>query len=191
MGQRHSQKTKKALSEIQKERMKSPKRRENLRKKATEQNKKNGNPMKGKHLSDEEKQHLREKAEEQFSTEESRRKHSEIMREWCTPEMRKRISKTKTGIPLSEETVEKIKKASKNTWDSYTEEQRQERLEKMKAGAVKSRAKTYKGLISPDGVVYENIYNLAEFCRQHNLSSQQMSAVVNGRRKHYKGWRSL
>lgn len=39
----------------------------------------------------------------------------------------------------------------------------------------------------PDGNEYEGI-NLREFCRNHNLTSNTMTLVANGKRNHHKGW---
>lgn len=57
-----------------------------------------------------------------------------------------------------------------------------------KVAGVKLR-KTYNGLISPDGLIHNNVVGLANFCRQHGLPSVgSMSEVCSGKRKHYKGW---
>lgn len=43
-------------------------------------------------------------------------------------------------------------------------------------------------LVSPDGVLYENIANLREFGRQHNLQPALLIHVCRGTRPHHKGW---
>jgi len=51
---------------------------------------------------------------------------------------------------------------------------------------IKALAKNFE-FISPDsGVFY--IYNLASFCRKHNLAKSNMCAVASGKRKSHKGW---
>lgn len=42
-------------------------------------------------------------------------------------------------------------------------------------------------LISPSGNEVQ-VYNLAKFCRENNLHMQTMWCVMDGRRKHHKGW---
>ncbi|HYF65142.1 MAG TPA: hypothetical protein VD886_20110 [Herpetosiphonaceae bacterium] len=47
--------------------------------------------------------------------------------------------------------------------------------------------KTYYGFINPQGerVI---ITGLREFCREHDLQPVKMYEVINGKRKHHKGW---
>ena len=52
---------------------------------------------------------------------------------------------------------------------------------------IEAQAKSYT-LISPDGEIVK-VYNLAEFCRNNNLSPKGISLVNTGLRKHYKKWR--
>ena len=42
-------------------------------------------------------------------------------------------------------------------------------------------------LIDPTGTQHSVIW-LRPFCRQHGLDSGNMTRVVNGQRKHHKGW---
>lgn len=191
LGLRHSKETRLELSRIQKQRMKSTSLIERLRAAARTQNLLGNNGMKGKHLSEEQKQKLRELAQKQYSTPESRQKHSEIMRNWCTPEMRERISKVKTGKKLSAEHAQKIGERSRRAWENYTEEERRERHEKMSKAVVLAKAKHYKGFVAPDGTIYRDVYNLAEFCRKHNLMEGEMSALNSGKALSHRGWRLL
>lgn len=48
-------------------------------------------------------------------------------------------------------------------------------------------AKSYT-MISPDGVVTE-IFNMAKFCKDNNLSAPSMHRVCSGQYKHHKGWK--
>lgn len=43
-------------------------------------------------------------------------------------------------------------------------------------------------LVSPDGVLYENIENLRAFSAQHNLQAGILCHVLRGTRPHHKGW---
>jgi group I intron endonuclease len=49
----------------------------------------------------------------------------------------------------------------------------------------------YIGVISPDGQVFTKIYSMNKFCAEHGLSESCMVALINGRRKYYKGWKYL
>lgn len=44
-------------------------------------------------------------------------------------------------------------------------------------------------LISPDGIEYSNINNLATFAKEHNLSRRSLNSLFLRTRKEYKGWR--
>lgn len=48
-------------------------------------------------------------------------------------------------------------------------------------------AKKFK-LLSPDGEIYEGT-NITKFCQEHELCKENITAVLNGRRKSHKGWR--
>lgn len=50
------------------------------------------------------------------------------------------------------------------------------------------RAHVWNGFIDPSGNPAGEIYNLSEFCRQHNLGESHMRAVYVGNRPHHKGW---
>lgn len=59
------------------------------------------------------------------------------------------------------------------------------------AAVVKANAKHYSGFVSPDGIVYRDIFNLCAFCREHNLNQRHMGAVNSGKEPHHKGWTKL
>lgn len=52
-------------------------------------------------------------------------------------------------------------------------------------------AKTYPGLIAPDGTIYRDIVNMAAFCRDHGLSSRVMHQVANGKVLSFRGWTAI
>jgi len=43
-------------------------------------------------------------------------------------------------------------------------------------------------LLSPDGIVYNNIFNVDEFCRQHDLNPATIFNIVAGRTRYNNGW---
>lgn len=67
--------------------------------------------------------------------------------------------------------------------------QNPEYREKHREHVVKRHAKTYVGFVSPDGVIYKDVYNLCEFSRTHGLSQGAMSCVNRGIYTHHKGWK--
>lgn len=191
LGKKHTTETKKRLSDIQKKRMESSGLRDRLRQAARSQNINQPNAMKGKKLSYERKQKLKVAAQKQFSDKESRRIHSEAMKKWMTPQMKIQISIAKTGVKQSESAKENHRKAMKKVWERYSPEQMKSRKEKTAIAVIAVRAKRYQGFLSPDGKEYRDIYNLSNFCREHNLSHQKMSLVANGKILHYKGWKTI
>jgi len=191
LGQKHSVETIERLREIQKNRLKNPELIERLRQSAKEQNARQPNATKGTHLSEKTKQHLREKTTQQFSTPESRKKHSEIMRNWCTPEMREKIGKSKRGVKPSKEAIESRAIGLKRTWNNYSPQERRDRIEKTGNAISAAKAKNYAGFVSQNGTVYKDVYNLRLFCKQHNLNDGCMNAVDRGKRKSHHGWRKL
>ena len=95
----------------------------------------------------------------------------------CKDSTKEKISKTKTGIPLSKDHKAK--------------------LSKMRRGVKKSpehiknvaRAKSqYWEIIHPNGNK-ETIRNLSAFCRDHNISDRGMWLVANKYRTHHKGFK--
>lgn len=118
-------------------------------------------------------------------------------RTW-TDERKKKFIKTRTGKKLSEETKVKIGLANKGHSNSLLGRPRPQETRNKISTARKGKckgssfaAKIYKGFISPDGIVYKEIKNLAEFCRNNNLSNKMMSRLSLGKRTHHKGWTSL
>jgi hypothetical protein len=45
-------------------------------------------------------------------------------------------------------------------------------------------------LIDPDGVEHITINGLTKFCEEHNLNTQNMHRVIQGKSQHHKGWKS-
>lgn len=63
------------------------------------------------------------------------------------------------------------------------------RLQKVRSCTAEFKGIKYLPVISPDGVVYENITNHNAFCREHGLQQGNFNQVLNGKRKTHKGWR--
>lgn len=52
-----------------------------------------------------------------------------------------------------------------------------------------SLGKIVPTIISPDGVLYNNISNISQFCREHNLAASAIGMVIRGIRNSHKGWK--
>jgi len=48
--------------------------------------------------------------------------------------------------------------------------------------------KLWPKLVSPEGLIYSDIRNLADFCRRHNLRRDRIKEVFGGKIKQHKGW---
>jgi len=109
---------------------------------------------------------------------------------WDDPEYREKHCKprnwkdgipNRTGVKLSDETKDKIRQANLGSnnpnWGTHRSKESRDKL-----------AKTYKGVVSPDGIIYSPIINLREFCSVHVLDNGSMSKVLNGKINAYKGW---
>lgn len=53
----------------------------------------------------------------------------------------------------------------------------------------KNKGIIYPAVVSPEGIIYNDIPNAAEFCRQHNLIKTAFCQLLKGRAKTHKGWR--
>jgi hypothetical protein len=51
--------------------------------------------------------------------------------------------------------------------------------------------KTWKGIKSPDGIIYGTIENMEEFARKYNLDADKLRQVSLGKIYSYKGWTTL
>ena len=105
------------------------------------------------------------------------------------------------GIKRTKENKEKIRNTVKKLWESgkykdkkqeyksgkenpwYGRKHTKETIEKQK----KVKCKYLYEVISPTGEVFITD-NLLEFCRQKNLTSRWMYAIVHGKAKTHKGW---
>lgn len=53
----------------------------------------------------------------------------------------------------------------------------------------KNKGIKYPSVLSPEGVLYSDIPNAAQFCRQHSLNKTAFCQLLKGRGKTHKGWR--
>jgi hypothetical protein len=103
--------------------------------------------------------------------------------------LRKAISKSRMGIVFSDEHRENISKALKG-------KKQDPEFAKYRISCIKNkyrpiskthRAKSYI-VIHPNGVE-EEVYNIAQFAREHNLNKSSICAVCKGKREHTKGYK--
>ncbi len=88
---------------------------------------------------------------------------------------------TSRGGRLPEVHKDKIRQSVKGYRHS------QEAKEKMS----EAKAKIHSGLVSPEGLVYRNIKNMAKFCREHGLQRTHISDLEKGNYRQHKGWRVI
>lgn len=105
-------------------------------------------------------------------------KHSSITKE--------RISNTLKGHTVSESTRDKIKLArAKQPPTSlgkiWTEKEKRTASQSHRKGKVAI-------IISPDGTMFYNVYNISSFCREYDLMINRMCAVLNRRSNSHKGF---
>lgn len=114
-----------------------------------------------------------------------------VKRLWENPEYRAKCSiprNWKNGIPnrkgakLSDETKEKIRQANLGSKNPHYGKPRSQ-------GFLAKVRKIYPGVVSPDGEIFLCIVGLNEFCREHGLDSGQMSRLMSGKVRAYKGWK--
>jgi group I intron endonuclease len=104
-----------------------------------------------------------------------------------TPEEKKRLSDQKSNLwskmPLEERRVREEKRSKGNQifWESLSKKDR------AKIANPNPRTKRYR-LIDPEGNIYQ-VDNLAQFCREKDLSAPGLNACASGRYKAYKGWK--
>jgi hypothetical protein len=103
-----------------------------------------------------------------------------------SPETRRKISESKKGQKFSQSHKNALKKAWKtrppfpSDWG--------ERMSKLNKGKINIKKFV---LLSPtnETIITEN--GLTDFCRQHELSSQNLHKTWKGERKHHKGWKII
>jgi hypothetical protein len=110
---------------------------------------------------------------------------------------------TRVGYKHSLETIEKIRlsnKGKKRTDEfrekcslAFTGRRYSDETKKKHADASRGKeytAKLHIGLVSPDGIIYKDIFNMSKFCKEHDLSRSKISALELGRGRSHKhhGW---
>ena len=112
-----------------------------------------------------------------------------------TLETRAKLSEAKKGnqntkgFKHSAETCAKYSENRKGKGNQYTRgfKRTAETHAKITASQVKNNP-FYWVATSPEGKIYDPIFNLREFCRDHNLHHGNMGGVANGKYKSYKSW---
>jgi group I intron endonuclease len=97
------------------------------------------------------------------------------------------ISERLKGHEVSKETREKIGNANRGHRHS------KETLEKISLASIGRRKpfKVFNGFISPDGVVYKNIFDLRKFSEEHNLNHRDLYHLAGGFQKSHRGWKRI
>lgn len=58
-----------------------------------------------------------------------------------------------------------------------------------KRTSIKDKGIKYPSIISPEGEIFSNITNIAEFARKHYLDNGHLGAVLKGKENQHKGWK--
>jgi len=125
-----------------------------------------------------------EESKQKMSVANRGHKHSE--------ETKRKISIARVGYKCSKETKNKI---SKNNGKPMLGKHHTLEARKKISIASKNRnigilnAKDWPPLISPDGVVYNNIHDMAKFAKEHKIPEGNMRKVAHGDRKSHYGWK--
>ena len=112
------------------------------------------------------------------------------------------VSANSNGVKRSDATKKRCSDAKKDHWSRLDyREQTTKRLKqyhnnsdnknRMVEKRVKNQIYKYKGLIDPNGVVYENIKNYSAFCRDNNINQGAIYQVLKGNIPAHKGWKAL
>jgi hypothetical protein len=88
--------------------------------------------------------------------------------------------------PISEETKRKIGNANRGKRRSPSEK---EFISQKTREVMKSLNQQTYLFTSPTGESFSETTTLSEFARKHNLNKSLLSLVLNGKRKHTKGWK--
>jgi hypothetical protein len=102
-----------------------------------------------------------------------------------------------TGV--KENTVRHIANSESHMWLKEVYPEKYAKMLEVKPLRISMRTsagykgKTYPALISPEGVVYDNINNVSIFAREHNLDGSSITKILNKRPKYHshKGWKLL
>ena len=117
-----------------------------------------------------------------------------------SPETIEKIRKAHLGRKLSEESKRKISVANKGKkfTESHKEKLKQARRKRVISKETRQKTKqTSTGkinikkyvLIDPSGKKHTTNKGLSDFCRSNNLQAPNLIKVLNGERKHHKGWK--
>lgn len=104
-----------------------------------------------------------------------------------SPEHIKKISVSNTGKVRTEES--KRKQSQSRMGITYSDETK--KLWSRQRMGHERTAKLHAGLVSPDGKVFKDIFNMAKFCRENKLQRSKISDLELGRTPSHKGWTLL
>jgi len=124
----------------------------------------------------------------EYYTDDRRQKHSEKMKVWFNSKSKDEQDKMKSGNDwwLNKGCKEKhLENTHKSLTKDRIERQRKSLLEYYKENDSKKMIKM--DIISPENKIVK-IDGLNEFCKKYNIGKKGIDDVINGNRKHHKGW---
>lgn len=121
------------------------------------------------------------------SNKEYKLKHKNMMSDkWKDPEYKARVSEAiKRSYSKNSELKEKISNKSKELWKN--QDFKIKVSNSIKASYKKRFNKIKAVILDPNGEEF-NVYNIAEFAKDHNLNRRSLNSVILGDRKSINGW---
>lgn len=107
-----------------------------------------------------------------------------ISKAWSDPNLREEKSKVSKALWQDENFRARVKEGQSDP------DVRKKMGDRIRGKHNDDLAKIYEGFISPNGVIYENVFNLHTFCQEHNLQISNMCEVASGKQYAHKGWRA-
>jgi hypothetical protein len=98
-------------------------------------------------------------------------------------ETRRKISEAKKGVKFSDEHKRNLSKARNKR---VTTDETRQRMSETSTGKINIKVFEVE---DPEGNIYLTENGLTQFCKLHNLTASNMHKVINGKRKHHKGWK--
>lgn len=105
-----------------------------------------------------------------------------------TKEEKDMLSSIVRGKMQNPEVKRKMSEAQKRRWkDPEYQKEVSARSAKIWENGYRKR-KEHNGLVSPEGIIYERINNMSDFCKLHNLNIAGIFQIMSGTQNKHRGW---
>lgn len=155
-----------------------------------------GEGVHGKVYTKKERKQLSTIMKQHYESKDARNKRSIIAQQVnARPEVKEKISTSMKLLNKNSRVLRKKRRDTKVSWnDIHVRNVRTANIKAVRSteeSRNKTRIrsqKTYSGFISPDGVKYENVTNLSQFCKKHGITKNGMYWLASGKLNQHKGW---